>query len=63
MNIVFWGIIILLVAAIWLILVTSGFSAEIGDFIKDTKEVIQENFKEDEERKFRKWVKEKLELL
>ena len=54
MNIVFWGIIILLVAAIWLILVTSGFSAEIGDFIKDTKEVIQENFKEDEERKFRK---------
>lgn len=53
MNIVFWGIIILLIAAIWLILVTSGFSVEIGDFVKDTKEVIQENFKEDEERNFR----------
>lgn len=47
MNIVFWGIAILLVVAIWLILTTGGVSAKIGDFVKDIKEVIQENLEEE----------------
>lgn len=47
MNIVFWGITILLAVAVWLILTTSGISAKIGDFVKDIKEVIQENLEEE----------------
>lgn len=49
MNIVFWGIVILLAVAVWLILTTGGISAKIGDFVKDIKEVIQENLEEEEE--------------
>lgn len=53
MNIVFWMLIILAAVAIWIVAVTSLFSARVGNMIKNTGESIKDSL--DVEERFDKY--------